>query len=144
MKALLIACFLLCLCFGCATTSNVWTDENLYTYSYDCSAYPYNCMNYLYPWYGFYPDCFWYYDAYSHYYPYYPSYFYHPYYSCEDHRPKDNFWREAFEQRINNMRQVRQQRIEQRRARINSIQSALQRFRPRNIMRANPNLFRGR
>ena len=63
MKTLLLACSIICLSLGCATISNLWTDEDLYSYPYDCSVYPDDCPNYPYPWYGLYPDDLWYYDC---------------------------------------------------------------------------------
>ena len=160
MKALLLACSIICLSLGCASTSKLWIDEDLYS-SYDCSDHPDDCLDYPYPWYGLYPDDLWYYDSFNYYYPYYPYYSYYPYYCWKDH-PKDDKGRylkekrkqirekikdkrkarrKARQQRIERIKQVRQKRIELRSKRIARIRSALRRSRPRNIFKARPNVF---
>lgn len=110
MKSLLIACSLLLLFFGCASTSNLLKDVDLdielYPDSYECSESSEDCQEYPSSLYGSYPADWWYDDPY--YYPYYPYdpyydfyYIYHPYdvyypyypYYCWDDHPKyDRDW----------------------------------------------------
>lgn len=146
MKALLIiACSIICLSLGCASTSMLWTDENLYSYPYDCTDYPSGCIDYTYPWYGSYPGDFWYGDPYNYYYPYYPYdpdhecyyiyYPYYPYYYWKDHPENDRVRylrekRNQINQKITNQRKARKKAREER---INSIQKSRQKAREQRI-----------
>lgn len=106
MKSLFIACSILCLFLGCASTSKILKDIDidLYPDSYECSEISEECLDESYPGYGLYPDDLWYYDPYNFYYPYYlydPYYIYYPYhiydpyypyYCWKDHRKYDRDW----------------------------------------------------
>jgi len=110
----LLMTILVILC-GCASTSSLRTDEEVY-------SFPYPDYRYHDYWYRLYPDDFWYYD------------YYYPYYwldssgdnNCQPLKKKLNqikerikdyrqAWREAREKRINRRKQIRKKRREWRR-----------------------------
>jgi hypothetical protein len=157
MKALPVLLLVLFLSMGCAATSTLRIDEDLYSGSDECLYYPYTCLDSLDPWYGVYPYDLWYYDVddddYWHYppdghrYPYYLWRHRHPkpkkpwFVRRNLHQARERFAniresrREAREHRISRARQARQHRIEVRRDRINSFRSSFQRSRPGPVFR---------
>ena len=152
MKALPVLLLVLFLSLGCASTSMLRIDEDLYSGSDDCLYYPYTCLDSLDPWYGFYPYDLWYYDVDDDDYWYYPPDRHHyPYYLWRHRHSKPKrpwfVWRrpnqageriasirkarrEAREHRISNARHARQHRAEVRRERANNFRSTFQRSRP--------------
>ena len=166
MKALPVLLLVLFLSLGCASTSMLRIDEDLYSGADDCLYYPYTCLDSQYPGYGLYPYDLWYYDAYDHdewYYP--PDRHHYPYYLRRHHHPKPKrpwfVWRkpnqageriahirqarrEAREHRISNMRQARQHRVEIRRDRANNFRSTFHRSRPGHSFRGGFGGFRRR
>ena len=152
MKALPFLLLVLCLSLGCASTSMLRIDEDLYSGSDDCLYYPYTCLDSPDPWYGLYPYDLWYYDVYDNdYWHYPPDGHRYPYYLWRRHHPKPKkpwFVRRKFHQsrerianirearrearahRIIRARQARQHRIEVRRDRVNSFRSSFHRSRP--------------
>jgi len=152
MKSLPVCLLVLFLSSGCASTSTLGINEDLYSGSDDCLYYPYTCLDSSYPGYGLYPYDLWYYDVddddYWHY-P--PDGHRYPYYLWRHRHPKPSKpWfagrkfrqareritnirerrREAREHRISRARQARQHRIEVRRERMNSFRSTFHRSRP--------------
>ena len=166
MRTLPVACLILLLSLGCASTSTLRIDEDVYAGSDECLYYPYTCLDSLDPWYGFYPYDLWYYDVDDDDYWYYPPDRHHyPYYLWRHRHPKpEKPWfvrrklnqageriahirkarREAREQRISNLRQARQHRIEVRRERANSFRSTFHRSRPSHSFRGGFGGFRRR
>ncbi len=152
MRAFLSASLILLLFVGCASTSSLLVDEDVYSGSGDCLYYPYTCLDSVDPWYGVYPYDLWGYDYYDHddWYDH-PDRHHYPYYLWRHHHPKpEKPWfvrrhlnqageriasirkarREAREQRISNARHARQHRIDMRRERANSFRSTFHRSRP--------------
>jgi len=107
--------------WGCASTSRLRTDEEIYSLPYP--DYCPDCHDY---WYRIYPDDFWYYD---YLYPYYPYYYWLDYLEDNNSHPlkekwyqinkriKDyrEAWREVREEREKRRKHIRQMWREQRR-----------------------------
>lgn len=173
MKTLPVACLLLLLVLGCASTSPMRVDDEVYSESYTCPDYPYNCLddpyfwlNAPYPWYGIYPYDWWDYDVYDYDYWYYPAHDRHyPYYLWRHHHPQPTrpglvwkkphqvgeriatirkYRREAREERMSRVRQARQHRIEVRRERASSFRSSFHRSGPAHGFRGGMGGFRRR
>jgi len=165
MKALPVACLILLLSLGCASTSTLRIDEDGYAGSDECLYYPYTCLDSLDPWYGVYPYDLWGYGYPDHDYYYFSDRHHYPYYLWRHRHPKpEKPWfvrrklnqageriahirkarREAREQRISNLRQARQHRIEVRRERANSFRSTFHRSRPSHSFRGGFGGFRRR
>ncbi|GEM_PF-3266353 len=165
MNRLLVACFIVALCMGCASTSSLRVDEDVYAGPDECLYYPYTCLDALDPWYGKYPYDLWGYDYYDRDYYYFSDRHHYPYYLWRHRRPKsERSWfvgrknnpvgtrlanirkarNEAREQRIRNIRQARQYRMEIRRERANSFRSSIHRSRPGYSFRGGGGGFRRR
>jgi len=166
MKVVLVACLIVFLCLGCASTSTLRIDEDLYLGADECLDYPYTCLDSLDPWYGVYPYDLWYYDDDDHDYWYYPpDRHQYPYYLWRHRHPKpEKPWfvrrklnqagerianirqarREAREHRISNARHARQHRMDMRRERVNSFRSTLHRSGPGHGFRGGFGGFRRR